>query len=74
MVESVTMGKSLIVIGVLFVVVGVLISSGYGASWFGKLPGDFNFKEGNFSFYFPMSTCIVLSIVLTILFRIFNKK
>jgi hypothetical protein len=39
----------------------------------GRLPGDIVFRRGNFTFAFPIVTCIVLSIVLTLLFRLFNR-
>lgn len=66
-------GKLLVVVGIGFVVVGVLVWSGVGRGWFGQLPGDVHYSKGNFSFHFPIVTCIVLSIVLTLLMRLFRK-
>jgi hypothetical protein len=40
---------------------------------FGRLPGDFVFRRGNFSFYFPLATSIILSILLTLIFAFFRK-
>ena len=66
-------GKLLVLIGAAFVVVGVLLWSGVGKGWFGQLPGDINYSKGNFSFHFPIVTCILLSILLTLLMRLFRK-
>jgi hypothetical protein len=59
------MGKLLIVIGLVITALGVLISIGVP---FGRLPGDVVVRRGSFTFYFPIVTSVVLSIVLTLLF------
>ena len=66
-------GKLLVIIGGAIVVIGALLWSGVGKGWFGQLPGDVNYSKGNFSFHFPIVTCILLSIVLTIVLRLFRK-
>jgi len=66
-------GKFLVLIGIAFVLMGALIWSGFGKGWLGQLPGDINYSKGNFNFHFPIVTCIVVSIVLTILLRLFRK-
>ena len=66
-------GKSLIIIGAVIIVVGLLLWSGVGKNWIGKLPGDIQFKSGNFSFYFPVVTFLLLSLLLTLIFGIFRK-
>ena len=48
--------------------------SGVGRGWFGRLPGDIHYTRGNFSFRFPVVTCLLLSVVLTILLRIFRRS
>ena len=58
------MGKVLILIGLLIAAVGVLISLG---APIGRMPGDISYRRGNFAFYFPLGTSIVLSIILTLL-------
>ncbi len=75
--EWTTLGKLLIGIGMGIVLLGVLLIAldripGFGNSfsWFGKLPGDISIKRENFSFYFPIATSIVLSILLSLLFYI----
>ncbi|ELK45727.1 DUF2905 domain-containing protein [Halobacillus sp. ACCC02827] len=60
-------GKIFIVIGIVFIVIGLLWSI------FGKLPGDISFRKGNMTFYFPIVTSIVVSIVLSFLFYLINK-
>ena len=64
------MGKVLLVLGLVISAVGVLIMLGVP---FGRLPGDFAVKRGNFAFYFPLSTSIVLSILLTLIFALFRR-
>jgi hypothetical protein len=66
-------GKVLVFVGAAIAVVGALLWSGVGKGWLGQLPGDVNFSKGNFSFHFPIVTCIILSIVLTVLLRLFKK-
>jgi hypothetical protein len=64
------MGKTLILIGLAIAGIGVLIMLGLPL---GRLPGDIAVKRGNFSFYFPLATSILLSIILTILFALFRR-
>jgi hypothetical protein len=64
------MGKLLVVIGILIAVVGVLIMLGLPL---GRLPGDYSFKRGNVTFYFPLMTSILLSVVLTLLMAFLRR-
>lgn len=67
-------GKIVVMIGALVVVVGIILwrlPSLFG--WVGKLPGDISVQKGNFSFYFPVATCILVSIVLTLLSWLFRR-
>ena len=66
-------GKTLIVIGCLFIIVGVLLMFIGRVPLLGKLPGDITIQKKNVTFYFPLSTSIVISIVLTILLTLFFK-
>jgi len=68
-----SMGKMFIILGVVLVVVGLAFTYGPKIPWLGKLPGDISIKKDNFSFYFPITTSIIISIILTILFSIFRK-
>ena len=66
-------GKLLLILGILFVVIGLLLMLGPKIPLLGKLPGDFMVRRGNFTLYFPLATSILLSIVLTLIFFIFRK-
>ena len=64
------MGKTLVVIGLVISGLGLLMMLGVP---FFRLPGDFCVKRGSFSFYFPLSTSILLSIILTLLMALFRR-
>ena len=67
-------GKWLIIAGVLIVLVGVLIYFFHDKlNWLGKLPGDMRVERDNFRLYFPITTMIVISIILTLLINLFRK-
>ena len=67
-------GKLLFLIGAALIVVGGLVWRFPGLfAWFGKLPGDISVQKGNFSFYFPIVTCVLLSVVLTLLSWLFRR-
>ena len=67
------LGRVLIVIGVILVIVGAVFLLVPKLPWLGKLPGDISFKRGNFSFYFPLGTCILISVILTLIMYLFRK-
>ncbi len=60
-------GRALVIFGVVTVLVGLLLMAGDKFSFLGlgRLPGDFSYRGKNFSFYFPLATCVVLSLLLT---------
>ena len=66
-------GKFLIIAGILLVVAGVLIGSGFGKGWIGRLPGDIHYSRGDFHFYFPIATCFIVSALLTLILWLFRK-
>ncbi len=66
-------GKALILLGGVIFVIGLLLLFLPKIPFIGRLPGDIIIKKGNFTFYFPLATCILLSIILTIIFSIFRK-
>jgi hypothetical protein len=66
-------GKGLVVAGLLIAAAGVFVILGVRLPWLGRLPGDVSIKRGNFSFYFPFTTCLLLSVALTLLLRLFKK-
>ena len=67
------LGKFLVVAGLLLAAVGGLLWSGFGRGWLGRLPGDIHYSKDNFSFHFPIVTCLVLSVILTLLLWLFRK-
>ena len=67
------LGKLLILFGVLIVVIGLLLLVGEKIPWVGRLPGDIIIKRERFTFYFPIVTSILVSIILTLLFTLFRK-
>ena len=67
------LGKIIFIVGLVLCGVGLLLWSGIGAGWFGRLPGDIRYSRGNFSVYFPLATCLLLSAVLTLLSWLFRK-
>ena len=66
-------GKMLIIVGLLLVIAGLGFLFADKIPYIGRLPGDIYIKRERFSFYFPLTTSIIISIVLTILFSIFRK-
>ena len=67
-------GKIIIFIGLLLVAIGLVCMVGNKLPFIGKLPGDIAIERKNYSFYFPVTTCIVISIVLSSIFWLFNKR
>ena len=65
-------GRFIVTIGVITVLVGLVLWSGFAPKWLGRLPGDIRIERGNSSFYFPIVTCIILSVVLSLLFSLFS--
>jgi hypothetical protein len=67
-------GKIAVMIGVVLVVVGVLLwKFPMWFGWLGHLPGDISIKKGSFGFYFPIVTCILISLVLTLVSWILRR-
>jgi Protein of unknown function (DUF2905) len=67
------LGKSLVLIGISIVLIGVLIWGLSSIPYVGRLPGDIYVRRGNFTFYFPLATCILISIIATILFSLMRR-
>lgn len=67
-------GRFLIILGIIFITVGGLLLLSGKISWLGKLPGDIILQKKNFTFYFPLATSILLSILITLIFWIFGKR
>jgi hypothetical protein len=67
------MGKLFIILGVVLIGLGLVFMFGDKIPYIGRLPGDIFIKKEKFGFYFPITTSIIISIILTILFSIFRK-
>lgn len=67
------LGRSLIIIGALAIAIGALLLLSGKLPWLGRLPGDIAIKNENFSFYFPLTTCIILSAVFSFILWLFRR-
>jgi hypothetical protein len=67
------LGKFVAVIGVIITLVGLVMWGGFAAKWLGRLPGDIRIEREHSTFYFPIVTCIILSILLSLLLSIFRR-
>jgi Protein of unknown function (DUF2905) len=68
------LGKWLVGVGVAIAILGLLLWSGIGRNWSGRLPGDINYSRQNVSFHFPIVTCLIVSAVLTFLMWLFRRN
>ncbi len=68
------LGKMLIIAGIVMLLVGLFIQFGPRIPWLGRLPGDIRVEGKSGSFYFPIVTCIIISIVLSILLNLFRGR
>ncbi|MBW2644762.1 MAG: DUF2905 domain-containing protein [Deltaproteobacteria bacterium] len=66
-------GKLLIFAGIVIVGVGILLILGPKIPWLGRLPGDIIIEKKNFKFYFPITTSIIISIILSLIFYLLRK-
>ena len=67
------LGRFLVIIGIVIVLLGLILWSGFAPKWLGHLPGDIRIERGNSVFYFPIVTCIVVSILLSLIMSIFRR-
>lgn len=67
-------GKLLIIVGGLIVVVGIGLTIGPRLPFLGRLPGDIAVDRGNVHFYFPLVTCLILSVILTVVLNLFFRR
>jgi len=68
------MGKLLIVCGLLIAAAGVVLTLAGRLPWLGRFPGDVYVRRGSWTFYFPLATSILISVVLTLLFWLFGRR
>lgn len=68
------MARTLILIGVIFIFMGFVVYLANKIPGVGRLPGDILIKRENFSFYFPITTCILASLILSLIFYFINNR
>jgi len=66
-------GKILIVLGLLLAVAGLVLSFSSKLPWLGHLPGDISITRERFSFYFPLATCVIISVILSLVLYFFRR-
>jgi len=69
-----SIGKTLILFGIILIVAGSLFVLFGKITWFGRLPGDFIIKKEGFTLYLPIATMLILSIILTIIFNVIGRR
>jgi hypothetical protein len=67
---TLTVGRGLVIVGLVIAAIGVVVMMGVPI---GRLPGDFTIRRGSITFYFPLATSIVVSILLTLLLQWFRR-
>ena len=67
------LGKFVAVIGVIITLLGLVMWSGFAPKWLGRLPGDIRIEREHSSFYFPIVTCILISVVLSLILWLFGR-
>jgi uncharacterized protein HemY len=66
-------GRTLIILGIVIIAVGALFTFGGKIPWLGHLPGDIYIQRDRFNFYFPIATCIVISILISVVLYLFRR-
>jgi hypothetical protein len=67
------LGKSLIIFGLIIIVFGIIITFAGKIPWLGRLPGDIQIKKENFTFYFPLATCMLVSLIVSLLLWLLKR-
>ena len=68
------LAKTIILMGVVFLALGTILYFLGKIPGVGKLPGDFLIKKENFTFYFPFTTCLILSLIVSLLLLLWNRR
>jgi hypothetical protein len=66
-------GRTLILAGLALLVAGLVVTYSGRLPWLGKLPGDFTFRSGGLTVYIPLGTCLLLSLVFSLLSYLFRR-
>jgi hypothetical protein len=67
------LGKTLVILGIILAAAGAVLLAAAKIPWLGKLPGDITYQGKGFTFYFPLATCVLLSVVLSLILYLFRK-
>lgn len=67
-------GKFLVMIGVVLVLLGGVFMLAGKVPWIGRLPGDIVIRRESFTFYFPVTTCILISVILSVVFYFLSRR
>ena len=67
-------GKTLIALGLLIALAGVVLTLAGRVPWLGRLPGDIHVQRGNWSFYFPLATSLVVSIAVSLVLYLIGRR
>lgn len=67
-----SIGKVLVILGAIIILIGIVIIYAHKIPYIGRLPGDIYIKRDNFVFYFPLTTCILISAIVYLILRIFK--
>lgn len=67
-------GRALVIVGAVITVVGVVLMLAGRMPWIGRLPGDIYIRRGNWSFYFPLATSLLLSVILTLMYWLIGRR
>lgn len=68
------LAKTFIILGIVFILAGGILSFAGKIPWLGRLPGDIVIKKENFSFYFPLATCLLLSALLSLILFLWRQR
>ena len=67
------LGKLLIAAGIVLVLAGIVVSAAGRIPWLGRLPGDILIRRENFTFYFPLASCVLLSVLISLILYLFRR-
>jgi hypothetical protein len=74
MTEFGALGRLLVLLGLVLMMIGALMAWGPRVSWLGRLPGDFAFGGPSWRVYLPLGTCLLLSLILSLILRLFARR
>ncbi len=68
------LARALVVLGLVLAATGVVLTFAGRVPWLGRLPGDLQIQRGGWTFYFPLATSVLLSVVLTLVLWVFGRR